>query len=255
MALVSTGVLRSWYAGYLCRYSVRTKVEVLGITVEVSAVAKDATKALDQALEATGYKRARYVWGYNCRQITGGTGYSLHAYGIALDIDPPWNPYFGYRKAFSWGDTLFTASQVAAVEAIRTKNGKKVWQWLGWASSIKDYMHWEICCTPSDLKTGINWSTVAGQASGEGEDVDVELKRSEQGPDIKYFRDCIDGWLRSIGGAVLPGSPLSETFDEFMEQQVMEYQKASSRPITGRIDWVTGVLLSRWHPLETERRQ
>jgi len=30
---------------------------------------------------------------FNCRAVTGGTGWSRHAYGLAIDIDPRQNPY------------------------------------------------------------------------------------------------------------------------------------------------------------------
>jgi len=32
-------------------------------------------------------------FGYEDRQLTGGGGLSFHAYGLALDINAPWNPY------------------------------------------------------------------------------------------------------------------------------------------------------------------
>jgi peptidoglycan hydrolase-like protein with peptidoglycan-binding domain len=32
-------------------------------------------------------------WGYEQRQVTGGGALSFHAYGTALDINAPWNPY------------------------------------------------------------------------------------------------------------------------------------------------------------------
>lgn len=31
--------------------------------------------------------------GFNCRQAVGGSGWSMHAYGLALDLDPRENPY------------------------------------------------------------------------------------------------------------------------------------------------------------------
>lgn len=50
----------------------------------------------------------------------------------------------------------------ASILAIRTNNGKQVWGWGGNFSGSKDPMHYEIICRPSDLATGINWSTVIG---------------------------------------------------------------------------------------------
>ena len=48
----------------------------------------DAVHALDAVLREWSYEtRSADTGAYNCRQITGGSGYSLHAYGIALDIN------------------------------------------------------------------------------------------------------------------------------------------------------------------------
>ena len=34
---------------------------------------------------------------FNCRAVTGGKGFSKHAYGVAIDINPLWNPYVRER--------------------------------------------------------------------------------------------------------------------------------------------------------------
>ncbi len=93
---------------------------------------------------------------YNCRQITEGGGYSLHSYGIALDINPSRNPY---------GDNLVTdlpGGFVGEVLALRTRNGRRVFRWGGdWdddpdtGHNKYDAMHFEITCGPADLATGI----------------------------------------------------------------------------------------------------
>lgn len=61
-----------------------------GVPVTVDARILAALAALDSVLRKHDYKPRSGVTGaYNCRKITGGTGYSLHAYGIAVDIN--WN--------------------------------------------------------------------------------------------------------------------------------------------------------------------
>jgi len=114
----------------------------------------DAVGALDACLIAWNYRtRAADTGAYNCRQITGGTGYSLHAYGIALDLNWQTNPY---------GPTLITdmpAGMVDDVCAIRTNNGARVWEWGGSWSGNKDAMHYEADCSPADLATGIAGAT------------------------------------------------------------------------------------------------
>lgn len=125
-----------------------------------------AYAALDAAFEAHDYRpRAGVTGAYNCRSITGGSGYSLHAYGpakpyafwtgvkiatsLAVDINWDKNPY---------GPRLVTDMPRAMIDdilAIRTNSGAQVWGWGGNYRGNKDAMHFEIVCTPADLATGI----------------------------------------------------------------------------------------------------
>jgi len=151
----------------------------------------DAFAALDAVLKRHGYAPRRGDTGaYNCRKITGGSGYSLHAYGpgdrftfwngvaistaLAVDINWQSNPY-GKRLV-----TDMPAGMVAEIKAIRTGNGKQVWRWGGDYSGNKDAMHFEIVCTPADLATGVK-GTAAASGSGIPHDV---LRRGDKGPKV-----------------------------------------------------------------------
>lgn len=129
-----------------------------------------AYEALDKELKAWNYKpEAHHTGSYNCRPITGGTNYSLHAYrdngtfifwtgvkvtmALAVDINWQRNPY-GPRLV-----TDMPRGMVDAILAIRTNNGKQVWGWGGYYSGNKDAMHFEIVCSPADLATGIRSSS------------------------------------------------------------------------------------------------
>lgn len=133
----------------------------------------DAYRALDACFRAHGYRvRKDDTGAYNCRRITGGTGYSLHAYGpadrftfwtgvtiataLAVDINWQTNPY-GRRLV-----TDMPPAMIAAIKAIRTRSGRQVWRWGGDYSGNKDAMHFEIVCSPQDLATGIDPATVPG---------------------------------------------------------------------------------------------
>ena len=79
---------------------------------------------------------------YNCRQITGGSGYSLHAYGIAVDVNWQSNPY---------GPNLVTnmpAGAIREIEALNV-NGQPVVRWGGRYSGNKDAMHFEVIVPPA----------------------------------------------------------------------------------------------------------
>lgn len=129
---------------------------------------------------------------YNCRKITGGTGYSLHSYGpgdkftfwtgltisTALAVDINWqdNPY---------GPRLITdmpRPMIDAVLRIRTRNGQQVWRWGGDYRTNKDAMHFEIVCGPRDLGTGIDPTTLP---SNDHEDIDMTPEELSQMFDAK----------------------------------------------------------------------
>ena len=91
---------------------------------------------------------------FECRQAvpspcTGGRGtgtWSMHAYGLAVDVNPTENPYVGcgqsrdpaarrYRNRSRHRKGMVTPRTVAAFAAIG-------WGWGGsWAGNTKDYMH------------------------------------------------------------------------------------------------------------------
>lgn len=127
------------------------KIEFHGEGVaSVKASAAPAFRALNAVFVAHDYQtRKEDTGGYNCRQITGGTGYSLHAYGIAVDVNWKTNPY-GSRVVTDMPDAM-----IKDIEALRTNSGHVVFRWGGRYSGNKDCMHFEIVCTPSQLATGI----------------------------------------------------------------------------------------------------
>ena len=84
---------------------------------------------------------------FNCRRTTGGTSWSAHAYGTALDVNPVQNPYVrgstvlpeaarSYLDRSRWQLGMIREGDafVRAVDAIG-------WQWGGRWQSLKDYQH------------------------------------------------------------------------------------------------------------------
>ena len=82
-----------------------------------------------------------------CRAVTGGTTYSQHAYGLAIDINPLWNPYLRGDvlippTAAPWldrddvrpGMIIEGDAVVAAFDAIG-------WGWGGRWTSLDDWQH------------------------------------------------------------------------------------------------------------------
>lgn len=126
-----------------------------GVRVRINGRCLEAFTALDQVLRHHRYApRVGETWGYNCRAITNGQGWSLHAYGIAVDINSLANPY---------GPLLVTDMprvMVSAILAITTSSGSPVWGWGGYYRGNKDAMHYEIVASPSELNQGVDWTSV-----------------------------------------------------------------------------------------------
>ena len=154
---LSTRQMRKAYAAWRCNSKDYKTITFLGRRpVKIISFCEDAWKAAEVALVATGYPPAKIVGSYSCRRIAGTTGYSLHSYRVAIDIDPALN----FReRILHWAKHRMTRQQTDAVEAIRTVNGKQVF-YAGWRFRHHDPMHIQLACSPADIKTGINWSTV-----------------------------------------------------------------------------------------------
>jgi D-alanyl-D-alanine carboxypeptidase len=88
--------------------------------------------------------------GFNCRRAVGGSGWSQHAYGMAIDVNPVENPYVLN------GRTLPPAGR-AYVNRTRVHRGMAVrggvlvnafasvgWKWGGRWSGAPDYQHFSV---------------------------------------------------------------------------------------------------------------
>ena len=147
--LTTTQLRNTW--GPPCSFNKATFAFWTGVKVTVDHRITEALGALDAIMARYGYKpTAPDVGAFVCRKITGGTGYSLHAYGIAVDINWQANPYTKGPLI-----TDMPRAMVNEITALRTNSDAPVWGWGGNYRSIKDAMHYEIVCTPGDLATGI----------------------------------------------------------------------------------------------------
>jgi len=88
---------------------------------------------------------------FNCRPITGSTtGFSVHSYGRAIDLNPLENPYVKGKTVLPPAGKAFTNRARARPGMIRpgdrvakafTKHG---FTWGGNWKSLKDYQHFEV---------------------------------------------------------------------------------------------------------------
>jgi hypothetical protein len=141
-----------------------------------------------------------------CRAITDGAGYSLHAYGIAIDLNWLLNGR-GYHATHNIPYAL-----VADILAIRTNSGAQVWGWGGnYTSAPPDYMHFEIVASPAELATGIR----TGTTQSEEFTMDAEAKAAFTAVEKQNAEQL--AWMMR------------------MEARIEELEKDRFRPTTARV--------------------
>lgn len=88
--------------------------------------------------------------GFNCRKVVGGSGWSKHAYGLAIDVDPIENPYVEHGNVHPQaGRDFVDRSKVrpgmAVDDGLLVKTfAAHGWFWGGRWTSTPDYQHFQI---------------------------------------------------------------------------------------------------------------
>jgi hypothetical protein len=84
---------------------------------------------------------------YNCRTVAGGRGWSEHAYGAALDINPVQNPYVRGTSVEPEGGRAYLdrsdvrPGMVVAGDVVVRAFAAAGWEWGGDFRTLKDYQH------------------------------------------------------------------------------------------------------------------
>lgn len=116
-----------------CDESQLVTMGFLGHSVRVNKAVVPALLNVDNLWKAMGenyFYPVTSVGGYNCREVKNKPGYwSMHAFGLAIDINPSTNPY---------NQTTLKTDMPASFVALFTSAG---WGWGGNWSSPKDPMH------------------------------------------------------------------------------------------------------------------
>lgn len=162
--MTSTSQIREWWSAWECDTSkyVRAPFPGEGKTWDlyVANASAPVWDAVCQIMESDPYLFRESGGGtYNCRNIAGSSNKSIHAYALALDLNPSKNPY---RAPLV---TDFPDSFIERMEGIRA-NGKPALQWGGrW--STPDAMHWQINVAPADCKN-VSWDKGKDEPVAEG---------------------------------------------------------------------------------------
>lgn len=236
--MLTTSELRAAWAP-ACDPSLMATVELVqGVRVECRAAVASAVKALGRVLEAHNYPaRAGDTGGYNCRPITAGSGHSLHAYGIALDLNWNTNPYRSDNVLV----TDMPRVMVTNILRIRTNGRHQVWGWGGNYRSVKDAMHYEIVCAPADLDTGIDWDTVHQATLRPTTPHRWPLVQpGDRGPAVEA--------LHALLGIAAPGDSGYGIFGPRTEATVRDYQQRRGLEVDGRVGRQTWTALLSGQP-------
>lgn len=84
---------------------------------------------------------------FNCRQVTGGTSFSEHSYGRAIDVNPLVNPYVKGSTVLPPAGAPYVdrsqdvAGMIHSGDEVVTAFAARGWIWGGTWSSLKDYQH------------------------------------------------------------------------------------------------------------------
>ena len=84
---------------------------------------------------------------FNCRPVTGGSSYSEHSYGRAIDINPLVNPYVKGSTVLPPAGSAYVDRSLDAPGMIHANDevvqafASRGWIWGGTWSSLKDYQH------------------------------------------------------------------------------------------------------------------
>jgi hypothetical protein len=85
--------------------------------------------------------------GFNCRSTTGGSGWSEHAYGTAIDVNPVQNPYVSGSAVLPEAGRRYVdrshvrPGMVVDGDAVVAAFAGAGWGWGGHFRSVKDYQH------------------------------------------------------------------------------------------------------------------
>ena len=204
-----------------------------GARISVAVEAAEAFQALDRVMHAFDYApRSSDTGAYNCRPITGGKAFSLHAFGVAADINWNSNPF----RADNVLVTDMPGTMVEAIKAIRTKGGAPVFRWGGDYSTVKDAMHYEVVASRREMQEGIDWASVRQEPPDPADPRSWPvLQLGDRGPNVEELqrRLSAEGFVLDTDGV----------FGLLSKQAVEAYQQSRTLDVDGVVGLQTWTAL------------
>lgn len=86
---------------------------------------------------------------FNCRAVTGGSGFSEHSYGTAVDLNPIQNPYVSGASVLpdagrAYTDRVSAPGVIKPGDVVVTTFAAAGWTWGGTWTSPVDYQHFSV---------------------------------------------------------------------------------------------------------------
>jgi len=244
----STAELRKLW-GPPCDFPKHTLTLTSGATLKgLNANVVEAFQALDGIMKTFSYvpransAKAWETGAYNCRKITNGSGFSLHAYGIAADINARTNPY-GPKLV-----TDMSFAMIVAIKSIKTNKGLDVFRWGGDYPKNKDAMHYEIVASPDEISAGIDWDTVSVQPPNPNDpNTWPTLSKGDKGPSVAKLNEL-------LGQTEFKDVDAGSVFGAKTEAAVRFYQTSRKLEVDGTVGLQTWTALLNDMPALEEKQ-
>lgn len=223
MARRTSELRRLWAPA--CDFEKRTLTLYTGATLSgLNVRVFEAFQALNEMMRSSGYvprANAPGAWetgAYNCRKITNGSDWSLHAYGIAADINARTNPY---------GKSLITDmpfAMVEAIKAIRTGKGVPIFRWGGDYSRNKDAMHYEVVASPDEMEAGVDWDSVSMEPPNPNDPRTwPTLRKGDSGPSVEKLHELlVAAGFSDVNQRASVGSKTVEAVRSFQQSRKLD---------------------------------
>jgi hypothetical protein len=147
-------------------------LDAFGALLDAGFVIARIAPATVQGGDDIALMRANITSAFNCRAVTGGRAFSPHAYGIAVDVNPLWNPWMKDGRVLPAEGAPFVVGRARAPPPGMLVHGsaavavfeQRGFVWGGRWRSLKDWQH-------------VEKRTTAGERSGRREAAPLNRRR------------------------------------------------------------------------------